>query len=377
MRRIDWYIFVKLVQSTAFFTMVLVAVYWINRALRIFDELAAYGQKSIVYFELSALSVPEVLDMVLPIGCFAAVVTVTNRLSVDRELTIMQVNGFAPWRIARAYVALGALVTCLSLGLSNVIVPMSKEYFDQRSFEIRQNVTSKILRSGEFVHPAQDVTFFIERTREDGTLESVFLADQSERDQLVLYSASEAYFIVSEGRSQMIMTDGKVQIVKKGQESISVTAFEELSYDLTNALNKTDNLNLSLASLTSILLWNNPDEVKKLLRISQATLSEEIHARIAMPLLCISATMIGFAALMSGRFSRFGNWKQIVFAFFLLIAVKSVEGYVTPLVRKEAALWYLAYGPWVFASCVSIALLGYAAMARGPRRAKDRGRHAA
>ena len=67
--------------------------------------------------------------------------------------------------------------------------------------------------------------------------------------------------------------------------------------------------------------------------------------------------MIGFSTLLLGGFSRFGVWRQIIFAITLLILVKLVESAVTEPVRGDAALWPLVYLPAALGFAMSGAML--------------------
>ena len=84
-----------------FFSLVLVLVYWINRAVVLFDQLIADGQSAIVFLEFTALSLPAVIRLALPIAAFAAAVYVTNRMTTDSELTVVRATGYSPFRQAR------------------------------------------------------------------------------------------------------------------------------------------------------------------------------------------------------------------------------------------------------------------------------------
>ena len=49
MSHINNYILKQLLTLFGFFALVLVLIYWINRAVRLFDELIANGQSAIVF----------------------------------------------------------------------------------------------------------------------------------------------------------------------------------------------------------------------------------------------------------------------------------------------------------------------------------------
>ena len=79
-----------------FFSLVLVAVFWINRAVVLFDRLIGDGQTALVFLEFSALGMPKLISTVLPLSTFAAAVYVTNRLNNESELTVVQAAGIRP-----------------------------------------------------------------------------------------------------------------------------------------------------------------------------------------------------------------------------------------------------------------------------------------
>ena len=113
--RFDRYILAQLLMLFGFFALVLVLVYWVNRAVILFDQLIANGQSATVFLEFSALSLPNVIRVVLPVAAFAGSVYVTNRLMSESELVVVQATGFSPWRLMRPVLMFGAIVFLMSL----------------------------------------------------------------------------------------------------------------------------------------------------------------------------------------------------------------------------------------------------------------------
>src|SRR6056297_2753879 len=97
--RFDRYLLSQLLMLFGFFALVLVLVYWVNRAVVLFDQLIANGQSALVFLEFSALTLPNVIRIVLPIAAFAGTLYVTNKLSSESELVVVQATRFSPWRL--------------------------------------------------------------------------------------------------------------------------------------------------------------------------------------------------------------------------------------------------------------------------------------
>ena len=99
--RYDRYVLSQYLIFFGFFALILVAVFWVNRAVVLFDTLIGNGQSALVFLEFTALTLPNLIRMVLPIAAFGAAVWVTNRLNSESELTVLRATGTSPWQMAR------------------------------------------------------------------------------------------------------------------------------------------------------------------------------------------------------------------------------------------------------------------------------------
>lgn len=151
MARFDRYMLSQFLLLFGFFALVLVAVFWINRAVVLFDRLIGDGQTALVFLEFTSLSLPKLIVTVLPIATFAASVYVTNRLSGESELVVMQATGSGPWRLARPVLAYGLIVAAMMSLLTHVLVPAAQGQLSIREAEISRNVTSRLLTEGTFL----------------------------------------------------------------------------------------------------------------------------------------------------------------------------------------------------------------------------------
>ncbi|MFN4102388.1 MAG: LptF/LptG family permease, partial [Pararhodobacter sp.] len=158
MPRIDRYILSQFTMLFGFFALVLVSVYWINRAVRLFDELLSDGQTALVVLEFTALTLPIVIATVLPVAAFAAAAYGTNRLSGESELVAMQAAGLSPWRLARPVAVFGVMVAVMVAVLVHGLVPMARARLADRQTEIAENATAQFLRPGAFQYPARGIT---------------------------------------------------------------------------------------------------------------------------------------------------------------------------------------------------------------------------
>ena len=361
MARFDRYVLSQLMVLFGFFALVLVSIYWINRAVKLFDRLIGDGQTAMVFAEFTALTLPSVIRVVLPIAGFAATLYVTNRLSTESELTVMQATGFSPWRLARPVLYFGLIVGIMVAMLANVLVPASLKQLQLRETEISQNVTARLLTEGTFLHPTDGVTFYIREIAPDGRMNDVFLSDRRNPNESVTHTAASAYLIRTETGPALVMIDGLTQRLSRPELQLNTTHFADLSYSLSGMISAEDRTSAHLRHFNTYEMLTTPVHIQVRTGVNTGVFAEELHTRFTQPLFALAAVLLGFASLLSGGFSRFGVWRQIVIALILLILIKALESLVTEPMLSNSSLWPLLYLPALLGLAIAIALLARSA----------------
>ena len=345
MSRYDRYVLSQLLLLFGLFSLILVGVFWINRAVTLFDRLIADGQSALVFLEFSALTLPNLIRIVLPMAVFAASVYVTNRLHSESELTVMQATGSSPWRMARPVLVYGLVVAVMMSILTHVLLPASISQLKLRENEVSQNASARLLSEGTFLHPSPGVTFFVRSIDEDGSLNDVFLSDRRKSEETVTYTALKAFLVRDEDNARLIMVDGLAQRLLTENQSLSTTNFKDFSYDISALLRSDTTRGRSIREVPSRELMINAEGLQSAEGYSAGEIAEELHLRFARALICVVVALVGFSALQLGAYSRFGVWRQIVLAFMLLVLIELLRGIVSEPVLEDARLWPLIYFP--------------------------------
>ncbi|MEQ8897928.1 MAG: LPS export ABC transporter permease LptF [Roseovarius sp.] len=361
MTRFDRYMLSQFMVLFGFFSLVLVSIFWINKAVRMFDRLVGDGQPAWVFLEFTALTLPGVIGMVLPIAAFAGAVYVTNRLSTESELTVVQATGYSPLRLIKAAAVFGVIIALIMSLLSHYLIPTSLSELRQREAEVRQSVSARFLEEGEFLHPAPGITFYIRDISPEGELRDVFLSDRRNTESPVTYTSTLAYLVQEGGGTKLVMVKGLAQTLRAEGKRLFTTHFDDFSYDISRLISRNPtNLNKVEFAHTSDLILR-PEEVIEVTGASEGQLQFTLHSRFTQALMCIVAALIGFATLLLGSFSRFGVWWQILIAFVLLVGIKLVEGSITGVVISQPAMWPLMYLPAGIGFVTTLILLYFAA----------------
>ena len=346
MSRFDRYLFTQYFLMFGFFSLILLFIYWINKAIALFDNLISDGQTFLVFLEFSILTIPPIIPIVAPLAAFAAAIFVTNRLKNDSELTIMQATGFSPLRLSRSIFLFGLVVTIILLIISHYVIPKSNNILLKRQNEVASSLNAKLLKVGSFIHPQNGVTFYIGGISTSGVIEDVFVLDERNKDREIIVTSKSGYLITNNNNPILVLKDGIVQNYDLKSTNLSTIHFQDLSYDLTSWSVKERMSNSKLLlTYSSFDLFKDPELVSILTDSSPISVLEELHSRILTPLLALIAALIGFSALMIGDYSRFGASKQISVGIVILILIKLSESYGNELMLKSQGNWLALYLP--------------------------------
>ena len=346
MSRFDRYLFTQYFLMFGFFSLILLFIYWINKAIALFDNLISDGQTFLVFLEFSILTIPPIIPIVAPLAAFAAAIFVTNRLKNDSELTIMQATGFSPLRLSRSIFLFGLVVTIILLIISHYLIPKSNNILLKRQNEVASSLNAKLLKVGSFIHPQNGVTFYIGGISTSGVIEDVFVLDERNKDREIIVTSKSGYLITNNNNPILVLKDGIVQNYDLKSTNLSTIHFQDLSYDLTSwSVKERMSKSKLLLTYSSFDLFKDPELVSILTDSSPISVLEELHSRILTPLLALIAALIGFSTLIIGDYSRFGASKQISVGIVILILIKLSESYGNELMLKSQGNWLALYLP--------------------------------
>lgn len=371
MKRYDRYMLTQLLTLFGFFSLVLVLVYWVNRAVMLFDRLIADGHSALIFLEFSALTLPNVIRLVLPVSAFAAAVYVAWRMSSESETVVVQAAGLSPRRMARPVAAFGLGCAILMLILTHMLVPASLRTLDQRGAEIAGDVTAGLLVPGTFLHPADGVTFYLRDLTPAGELEGVFLTDARSDVRRQTYTAERAVLARTDDAPQLVMFDGLVQTLQLADRRLDVTRFDEFAFDLSGLVGMPEDNDRRIREVPSLEALASPERIAAETDRARPLVLLELHERTAQAVFALVTPLAGFAAMLIGRFSRFGAWRQVVGAIGALTAIELLDNFALGVALDKPEIWPLAYAAGVAGLGLAAALLWIGARPIAlPRRAR-------
>lgn len=357
MGRFDRYMLSQCLLLFGFFSLILVLIFWVNRAVPLFDRIIADGQSALVFLELSSLRLPLIILQVIPISAFISVVYVTNRLSSDSELTIMQATGYSAVRMARPVLYFGIAIGIMVAILAHILVPLATERELVRDEELAADSTARLFRDGTFVHPNDTTTFYVREITPEGEMLDVFIWTRDETKDDEVYTSDRAFLVRGANGPQIVLIDGMAQSRIHETNRLSTTRFDDVVLDIPQNRGANGERVLKLREVSTSALFKMPPEIFEKTQATLGDLTQELHERLARPLFPLIASLLAFSVMVAGRFSRFGIWRQVVISLTLLVLIKVIEGAAAQAIQEQAANWPLAYLPAGIGIVISAGLL--------------------
>lgn len=368
MRRLDRYIFRQIVGPFLFFVMVFTGIIWLTQSLRVIDTVVNNGQSARVFLEFTALLLPMVLSIVLPISAFAAVLYAVNRLLSDSEIVVMLASGLSGLSMVRAVTVFSIMVMAVTFCITLYLMPTSQREMRDRIFQIKGDVAAALLRAGEFLEPVPGVTIYVREIGRPGELFGVFVQDERNPEQIVTYNAERAAMIRDGVDSRLVLLDGVALGEKPNAETeLLILRFDQLGYDLSH-LSSGDRARA-----------RKPSEmfVDRLLTITEeegrprplGDYRAEGHEALTAPLYVLVMPLLGVAILMAGGFRRQGFAARIVIAGVGALALRLAGLAAKGAVSGAAWAWPALYVPPLFGLLIAIAMLSGMRFAWPARRA--------
>lgn len=355
--RFGRYMLSQLLLHFGFFALVLVLIYWVNRAVVLFDQLIANGETAWVVLEFTALSLPLIIAIVLPIAAAASAIFVTNKLANESELVVAEAAGYSPFRLSRPVFAFGIFTGVFIVVLTHVLVPMSQIRLAERQAEVSQNVSARFLTEGRFVHPSDGITVYIREITADGEIHDIFLSDDRDEARHYIYTAQRALIMRTQSGPRLLMFRGLAQVLEADGQRLSITGFDDFTYDISSMISDSLFPGRTIGQLYTPSLLKAAPALLAETGSDRATFLFEAHFRTAQGILSLVAALTGFSVLLLGGFSRFGLWRQIFGAVVLIVVLKFFDNAMANTARSDVRLFWVIYLPGVFGLALNLAIL--------------------
>lgn len=318
----------------AFFAVVicLTLLIWITQALREIELMTSQGQTALVFLQITALVIPNLLVLLAPISLVLAVSYVLNKLGTDSEIIVMNASGMSPWRLFLPFLGVAAVVSAIVLALSGYIAPKSLYTFRTWFTEVRTDLVTFALRPGRFVTVQNDVTFHIRERQSDGQLLGVLIDDKRNPEEQVTLLADRGEILKNDQGTYLLLQGGNVQRRKTGDLEPHIVAFDRYAFELSQFGSSNTLSQSPREKYLWQLLW--PDPQDPMTQDQPGPLRAELHDRLSSPLYPLIFTLVVYAYLGAPRTTRQSRNLSLV-ATISVVALLRFLGFATTVISVK------------------------------------------
>ena len=336
-----------------YFTVVLfafVAVMWTIQAVNFLDLVTEDGHAFKIYLFFSSLTIPKIFTKLIPLAFLIASILTILKLEKDNELIILWTSGLNKIHIVNLIFRISLTIMLFQMFMSTIITPETLKISRTIIKNSELQFVSSLLKEKQFNDTVKGLTIFVDKKRQDGIYENIFIRDESKvltqiSDGSSTIFAKSGY--VTDDEKSLILINGNVQKLNNDGE-VSIIKFEKTSLNLSGISTKsisefkiqeTSTLNVIRCMQSKNIERHNCTRGKN----EDVNLRIEINKRFGMP---IFLPLIGFITcflLSSRREKKSYHYNKYIYFFIGLLVIIGSEITVrySGISIKHTALYYL------------------------------------
>lgn len=338
------YILRNLLPPTVLLFITLTMMVLLSQSLKLIDLIVNRGLEAGMFLYLTALLIPSLTLIILPIASFLAVLFIYNKFINESEFIAFSATGLSHIKLAGAAIWSAAGVCALLYAVTFFALPYSYRTFKDIQFIVRNQYATLLLQEGVFNTPVKDVTVYVQTFEPvQGRLRGIFVHDGRKPDAQVVMSAEEGRLIRRPQGARFILINGNRQENNAKNGMSSVLYFDKYDFDI------------GALSEERTRIWREAKEyyVHEMLNALKRAddippklykkIVGELHFRISWPLFGFLLTILPLTALLTAEFDRRGKRKRVIVAAAVGGILCAVQFALKSLTVSMPHLFYITY----------------------------------
>jgi lipopolysaccharide export system permease protein len=341
MRLIERYLFRQLLGPTIAATLALGVVAVLTQTLNFLDLIVDKHQSAAVLARIVALSMPQMLGLVLPFSLFFAALLTLNRLHTEQEIVVCFAGGVSRWKVVSPFLRLAVIAALITLIVNLWISPWAQRLRQEELFRIKTDLLASLVRDGTFSQAGKGLTVYAQSTDPNGIMKNVFINEAKEDGSSQSFDARTGEIVTRDGKPAMVLHDGANESLSK-QNNLNDLNFREYVFDLTPYVSTEEEVPYKPSDkyLHELLKpdKSNPDD-----RRNKKKYLSEAHARLSAPLYDLAVVLLALAGVLGGAFSRTGYGTRIATVIAIALVMRVVGSGVQAICNANQALNSVQY----------------------------------
>ncbi|MFZ1107209.1 MAG: LptF/LptG family permease [Rhodomicrobium sp.] len=354
---ISLYLFRQTASALVAILISLTLIVWLTSVLKEVSLLTSEGQTFILFLEITALAIPNLIVMVAPVAFLIASLYTLNKLAGDSELIVLSAAGASVWRIFAPYAVLAVLVFLGVMAGSLFVMPRAARLLADLTAQIRADVLSQVLRPGAFSELEPGLTFHMRNKSQDGELLGVVVRDERDPNMTTTVIGERGVVVKDGERATMKLFDGQILRQEAGKQETQIVAYATYAFDLADLSPKQGPRDPRPRERDiDALLFPGDDPAYK---ANPAAYRSELHERLSAAIYALAFVVVAVLYLGRPRTTREGRG-GLLFTAFLICAALRVTGIAgVNIVGKQSWALLLIYGLPAFAALAGLIMLRF------------------
>jgi lipopolysaccharide export system permease protein len=232
MNRVSFYLFRQILLSVLFSCLALTIVIWFSQSIKLLALVINNGGSLWSFIKLMLLILPTFLPLVLPLSLMVGALFVYHRMIMESELVVMQASGMGPMALTMPALYVGIVVALIGYALSTWIAPIANHELIRLQYQIRDDHSVLLLRTGAFNNIKEGLTFYARERGHEGEMRGILIHDTRKPEKPVTIMSESGQLVHGEHGPQVMVTNGVRQDVDRKTGNLAQLSFERYIVDL-------------------------------------------------------------------------------------------------------------------------------------------------
>ena len=332
------YFFKEFISVFALILISISIIVWIVQAVNYLDFVTEDGHSFGVYFTFSILTIPKVLNRLIPLVFLISLLVTILQFEKNNELLIFWTSGLNKIRIVNLAFKISILITLFQLFLSLVVSHSSLNLGRSILKSSSVSLFPSLVKEKKFNDTVKGLTVFVEKKKPNGEMLNIFLRDDTSstvKSKTII--AKKGIIIKRNEQNILSLFNGTIQTEKKNGK-INFLNFDKTEINLSSFATKTTTYpkiqerdTLSLLNCIIPFLDEGKSGLKEFqCRARMDDITAELNRRLGMPLYIPFISIIICYLLSSAKENKyffFRKYAVFILAFTVLILAEIMVRY--------------------------------------------------
>ncbi len=325
MHHLQRYLFIQFLRPLLLACGALAVLALLTQTLSNLSLIINQGETILLVLRIVALTLPQMMGLVLPVALFIAVTHGLHRVHSDSELAAAMAAGLSRWGVLAPVLRLTMIVMAVHLALGLWLQPWGHREMRRTLYDVRMEMAANLIQPGAFNQITSDLTIFVRSRDPNGHLQDLMIEDRRNNSGPVIYLAARGRLVQSEGAPTLILENGSIQSVDENG-ALSFLDFHSAPFTLAQIVEPPAQIIYKLSDrFLYELLYPLPTDFWE--RENADLMQAEGHARLAAPLYDLALALLAAMALLGGDYRRTGHAWRIAAAAAAALALR-IAGFV-------------------------------------------------